>query len=112
MEQEQEHGSLVWRGDAEFYRRRLCEAFTYDALLEITCHQYVMALASNPFFDMRNHATHLSTIFADVSIAKARDDMTDLIREWLDEGLVTIPDDIQLMADEGQITLPFASRAA
>lgn len=98
---------MVWRGDAEYYRRRLASAFTYDVILEMTCHSYVMALGNNPFLDMRNHATYLSTVFADVSEAKARADMAALIASWINEGLVAIPDEIRMMADEGQICLPF-----
>lgn len=107
---EQETGSLVWRGDADFYRRRLREEFTYGAVLEMTCHSYVMALATNPFFEMRNHARYLSSVFSGVSEMKAREDMADMIGDWLDEGLVAIPDDIRMMAEEGQITLPFPVR--
>ena len=109
---EQETGSLVWRGDADFYRRRLREAFTYEVVLEMTCHSYVMALATNPLCDMRSHAAYLSTVFSGVSVAKARGDMSELIGDWLDEGIVTIPDEIRMMADEGQITLPFPVRTA
>jgi hypothetical protein len=100
-------GSIVWRGDADYYRRRLASDFTYDTLLEMTAHSYVMALENNPFLDMRNHATYLSTVFADVSIERARTDMARTIAEWLDDGVVSVPDDMLLMADAGQIVLPF-----
>ena len=104
---EMETGSLVWRGDADFYRRRLRQAFSYDSVLEMTCHSYVMALSTSPLFDMRNHAQYLATVFTDVSIDTARADMAEVIVNWIEEGLVSIPDEVRMLADEGVITLPF-----
>jgi hypothetical protein len=100
-------GSIVWRGDADYYRRRLASAFTYDVILEMTCHSYVMALEHSPLLNLRNHASYLSTVFADVSFDQARRDMSRLIGEWLSEGFVMIPDEILVLAEAGHISLPF-----
>jgi hypothetical protein len=101
------NGSVMWRGDAEYYRRRLRVAFTYQTILEMTAHSYVVALENNPFLDMRNHAIYLSTVFSTVSYDQARKDIAHKICEWLDEGLVEVPDEFQMLADEGQVTFPF-----
>lgn len=100
--------SGIWRGDADFYRRRLASNFTYDVILEMTAHSYVLALEGNPLFDMRGHASYLSTVFSDVSIEQARSDMSRVIGEWYREGYVILPDDVLLLAEAGHLDLPFA----
>ncbi len=99
--------SGIWRGDADFYRRRLASAFTYDIILEMTAHSYVLALESNPLFDMRGHASYLSSVFRDVSIDQARSDMARVIGEWYREGYVMLSDEILLLAEAGHLALPF-----
>lgn len=100
-------GSAIWRGDADFYRRRLALGFTYDVILEMTAHSYVLALESSPLFDMRGHASYLSSVFADISQEQARRDMSRVIGEWLRDGDIMLPDEILLLAEAGHISLPF-----
>jgi hypothetical protein len=102
-------GNSVWRGDADYYRRRLAASFTYETVLEMTCHSYVTALEGSPLLDTRNHATYLATVFADVSIEQARADMSRMIGEWMREGYVIIPDETLILAEAGHLSLPFAT---
>jgi hypothetical protein len=73
----------------------------------MTAHSYVLALENNPLFDMRGHASYLSSVFRDVSIEQARSDMARVIGEWFREGYVMFPDEILLLAEAGHIALPF-----
>lgn len=102
-----ESGSSVWRGDADYYRRRLATAFTYETVLEMTCDAYVKLLEDKPLLDTRSHATYLATVFADVSIDQARSDMSRMIGDWMRAGYVSIPDETLILAEAGHVSLPF-----
>lgn len=99
----------VWRGDADFYRARLRDAHTYDSLLDMTCHSFVVALEGRPLLSMKNHATYLSTIFAEISLQEALDDMSERIREWIVKGDVALTDEMNYLVETDDIELPFAS---
>ena len=91
----------VWRGDAHYYRERLRRDFTYESLLEKTCHDYVTALADRPLLGMRQHAAYLATVFADRPFAAVVSDMSRTVAGWAAEGLVAVPDEYSVLFESG-----------
>lgn len=98
----------VWRGDVNYYRERLRSDFTYESLLEKTCHDYVSALADRPLLGMRQHAYYLATIFADRPLEKVVHDMSRTVSHWLEEGLVVFPDEYSVLFESGNAAPEFA----
>lgn len=96
----------VWRGDAEYYRSRLRQEYTYDRLLDLTCYDYVGALSRNPLLPMTRFADYLSSIWR-VSPDAAVADMSRKISGWIEEGLAVLPDEVQALAEQGELDLPF-----
>lgn len=99
--------ATAWRGDAEYYRRRLRDDYTYERLLDLTCFDYVDALSRNHLLPMTRFATYLSTIWRRPENA-VEDDMVRRIGEWIENGEAVLPDELQILAEQGELDLPFA----
>lgn len=96
----------VWRGEADYYRRRIFGELSYERMLDITCYDYLDALSRHPLLPIRQFATYLSSIW-NVSTDDALSDMGRVISDWVENGLAVLPDEVQALVEQGEIDVPF-----
>jgi hypothetical protein len=96
----------VWRGDADYYRGRLRADNTYERLLDLTCYDYIDALSRQPLLPMTQFANYLSSVWG-IAPRTAVADMANRISGWIEDGIAVLPDEVQALAEQGDLDLPF-----